>query len=94
MENRLLDIEGIKTLFENNKKQTLECIKADWSFGLTAGEKYIVEMSDGEFITFVNDNGDNLSLKLKNATKHFATIISSRKRKLSDIIKRIPKDEV
>jgi len=93
MNKNILDEEGILKLFEENKKQTLECIKSDWTLGITSGNKYDVELSDGDYLYFQNDNEDQMGLKVKNAVKHFVTITNSRKRKFNDILKRISEDE-
>lgn len=85
--DKLLDEEGIKKLFEDQSRNTLECIKEDWTLGISLGNKYIIEMSDGEYITFKNDNDDQMSMKIKNAIKHFVTITNSRKRKFNKLFK-------
>lgn len=79
--------EDIIKLFEESKKQTLDCIKSDWTLGLTKGNKYIIELSDGEYITFKNDKDEDLSIKLKTASNHFTTLKNSRKMKLDKFLK-------
>lgn len=93
MERNFSDEDSIRKLFEENKKQTLECIKSDWTLSITSGNKYDVELSDGNYLYFHNDKEEEMGLKIKNAIKHFATITKSRQRKMSDILKRITKDE-
>lgn len=90
MENNenILDEKGIKELFEHKTVNILECIKSDWLFGITCGNKYSIKISDGQYLTFENDHGNEVSMKIKNATEHFVTIISSRKRKFNKLFKK------
>jgi hypothetical protein len=88
MKDKLLDIEGITKLFEEEQRRTLECIKEDWLLGISVGNKYMLECSDGNWIKFTNDHGNELGMKINNACKHFRTITSSRKTKLDNLFKK------
>lgn len=88
MTKELKDIEGIKKLFEEQQKRTLECIQSDWVLGITSGNKYNLECSDGNWIKFLNDEENEIGLKINNATKYFRTITKSRKTKLNKILNK------
>jgi hypothetical protein len=82
------DVEGIKQLFKEQQKRTLECIKSDWTLNITSGNKYIIECSDGNWIKFRNDKEDEIGLKINNAINYFRTITSSRKTKLNNLLNK------